>query len=221
MPRRPSRKPAPAQRGKPPQLLAAESLAPEPQQERSRRTRESLLQAALSSFQQRGYDATTVDEIARVARVAVGGFYLHFTSKRQALLVLMDRLIVELAALGLPEGVTFDAESARIAVVMLVRTALRLDMKYLGAYRAWQEAILRDDGLAKLHAEIDAWTTGRIVAMLEIIARAPNVRRDIDPKTLATILNALFWRLTEMRAGEEEIVLRGTIAVVTHAIFID
>src|SRR5258708_10793939 len=76
-----------------PDLLAGQELPPAPQQERSRRKREALLEKALALFAERGYEQTSIEEIARAAGVAVGGFYQHFTSKRQILLVLMDRLL--------------------------------------------------------------------------------------------------------------------------------
>ena len=169
MPRRPRPKhalPSPVQR---PHLLAGESLLPPPRQERSRRKREALLDATLATFAERGYEASTIDEIGRRAGVAVGGFYLHFRSKRQALLVLMDRLLGELD--GLAPALEADLQGT---VVALVRDALRLDMAYLGAYRAWREAVLRDDELALLHASIDAWTTGRLATWLELIRAAPS-----------------------------------------------
>src|SRR5438132_1312149 len=74
-----------------PDLLAGQHLPPPPQQERSRRKRDALLQSALALFAERGYEQTSIEDIAHQAGVAVGGFYQHFTSKRQILLVLMDR----------------------------------------------------------------------------------------------------------------------------------
>jgi len=200
-----------------PELLAGESLPPAPRQERSRRNREALLDATLATFAERGYDASTIDEIGRRAGVAVGGFYLHFRSKRQALLVLMDRLLGELAKLEPALG----AADAKAAVTTLVREALRVDIAYLGAYRAWHEAVLRDEELLTLHESIDAWTTARIAALLEAVRAAPNARSDVDPAVLARILNALFWRLTQMRAGEGAAILKSATALVVHAVFVD
>src|SRR5207244_387551 len=74
-----------------PDVLAGQQLPPAPQQERSRRKRDALLQSALALFAERGYEQTSIEDIAHQAGVAVGGFYQHFTSKRQILLVLMDR----------------------------------------------------------------------------------------------------------------------------------
>jgi AcrR family transcriptional regulator len=53
--------------------------------ERRRRATEArLLDAALQVFLARGYDAATTGEMARVADVAAGTFYLHFRDKRAA-----------------------------------------------------------------------------------------------------------------------------------------
>ncbi|MGD1067162.1 MAG: helix-turn-helix domain-containing protein [Vulcanimicrobiaceae bacterium] len=196
-------------------------MPPPPQQERSRQTRAALLRAALASFEADGYEATTIEEIARRAKVAVGAFYLHFRSKRQALLVLMDALLAELATVDVPVGVAHTPRDAKAVVVEVVRRALRVDVKYLGAYRAWHEAVLRDPELAAMHAEIDAWTLRRVVGMLQIVARAPGARPQTDVQATARVFNALFWRLTEMRAGEEEAVVQATIGILTHALFAD
>jgi AcrR family transcriptional regulator len=214
--RRPPRKRSPSPDDARPALLAGESLLPPPRQERSRRNRAALLDAALATFAQRGYEAATLDEISGRAGVAVGGFYLHFRSKRQALLVLMDRLVGELAQLEPPAG-----SDARAAVETLVREALRVDIAYLGAYRAWHEAVLRDDELALLHASIDAWTTARVAALLGRVRAAPSARLDVDPAMLARVLNALFWRLTQSRITDHASLLATVTALVMHAIFRD
>lgn len=54
------------------------------QARRKRATEERLLDAALSVFLERGYDAATTGEMARAADVAAGTFYLHFRDKRAA-----------------------------------------------------------------------------------------------------------------------------------------
>ncbi len=158
----------------------------------------------------------TLDEIGQRAGVAVGGFYLYFRSKRQALLVLMDRLIGELARLEPPPG-----GDPRSAVETLVREGLRVDIAYLGAYRAWHEAVLCDDELALLHESIDAWTTARVAVLLQSLRAAPNARKDVEPVVLARVLNALFWRLTQLRPGDHDAILKTVTALVVHAIFTD
>ena len=51
---------------------------------RKSRTRERLLDAALTVFVRRGYDGATTTEMATVADLGVGTFYCHFRDKRAA-----------------------------------------------------------------------------------------------------------------------------------------
>ena len=57
-----------------------------PVQERSRQTRESILAAALSMYEKKGYHSTTVDEIAAQAGVSTGIAYRYFKNKKDILL---------------------------------------------------------------------------------------------------------------------------------------
>src|SRR5437867_11382116 len=59
-----------------------------PQQARSRRKCDAILAATSRLFAERGYDATTADDIAAAAGVSVGTFYAYFRNKRQAFLML-------------------------------------------------------------------------------------------------------------------------------------
>lgn len=52
------------------------------QEERRAATREAILDAAESLFGEEGYAATTMDDIAALAKVAKGAVYHHFTAKR-------------------------------------------------------------------------------------------------------------------------------------------
>lgn len=56
-------------------------------------TRNSLLQVALELFVEKGFEATTANEIAQKAGVAVGTIYLHFGDKDG----LLSDILVELA----------------------------------------------------------------------------------------------------------------------------
>lgn len=68
-----------------------------PQQARSRRTREKVLEAALACFEELGYDEATTAAIAKRARVAVGTLYGYFSDKRDVLLEVLDRTLREVA----------------------------------------------------------------------------------------------------------------------------
>lgn len=68
-----------------------------PNDERTRRRRERILDAAFHVFSRTGYRDAAVDDIAREADTSKGGIYFHFPTKESILMELMgstaDRLV--------------------------------------------------------------------------------------------------------------------------------
>ncbi|MEW6730995.1 MAG: helix-turn-helix domain-containing protein [Acidobacteriota bacterium] len=67
----------------------------EPQQQRSRVTRDKILSAAERLFAHKGYEEVTSHEIAATAGVAIGSFYAYFADKEQLLLHLLEERLDE------------------------------------------------------------------------------------------------------------------------------
>jgi AcrR family transcriptional regulator len=203
-----------------PDLLAGEQFPPPPQQERSRRKREALLQSALVLFAERGYEQTSVEEIARRARVAVGGFYQHFASKRQILLVLMDRLLQEASQLTWEaNGVT--PPDIRDGIARLIRRAFQVDWGYAGAYRAWREAAVRDPGMRTLHQQIEAWSAQQLTVLFQALLLMPGARSQVDYVTLAWELALLLLRLAEFPLEVPDAVVASLTSLIYHGLFSD
>lgn len=78
-----------------PAPLTSAEIGNRPKQERSRRTREKIIEAALKLFDERGFEKTTSNDIALAAGVSIGSFYVYFTDKRQVLLLVLERLLSE------------------------------------------------------------------------------------------------------------------------------
>ncbi len=57
----------------------------EPQQERSKKSLVKVIDAAVTLFCEKGYDATSIAEISRIAKVSVGAIYTRFSDKRAIL----------------------------------------------------------------------------------------------------------------------------------------
>jgi AcrR family transcriptional regulator len=199
-----------------PDVLSGEFLAEPARRERSRRAREALLDAALSRFTAHGYDATTVEEVAKDAGIAVGGFYQHFRSKRQVLLVLLDHLLAELESL--PPRAPDDEAATILACIRHRFTSI---WQYAGVYRAWREAAQRDASLSEIQASIEAWTTAKGAAALHAAAAAPGARRNADVATLSYVLSVIFLRLLESNVPDRAVLADAVVAMVTHALFED
>ena len=59
-------------------------------------TRERIMQAAMAVFAERGYQATSVDDIARRAGSSKGGVYFHFANKQSIFEALINELVSQL-----------------------------------------------------------------------------------------------------------------------------
>lgn len=67
-------------------------------QERTRRRRDALLEAAGRVFVRHGYHRTLISDIAAEAKVGQGTFYRHFPEKRAIFEALFDRILEQLFA---------------------------------------------------------------------------------------------------------------------------
>jgi AcrR family transcriptional regulator len=173
-------------------------------------------------FGEKGYELTTVGDLARRARLPIGSFYQHFRSKRHLLLTLMDDLLEKLSRLNLRPG---DMTDPSLGLQELLSRAFSTDLHYLGAYRAWQEAVLSDSELAQKQLKIRAWTTTRVLALFEYLQRLPGARRETDLATIAELMDAFFWSLLAqapvIRLAALQRQLDTVGEVIYHALFTD
>ena len=199
-----------------PNLLAGEKLPPEPRQKRSLDKRERLKEAGLALFGEKGYESTSIDEIARRANFPVGSFYQHYRSKRQLLLALMDELLEKLGQL---EFRPRAAKDPRSVVRELLSRAFSHDLRYLGAYRAWQEAALTDAALERKQNQIHRWTTARVTAVFKLLEEMPGARRGVDIPGLARAMDTFFWSLLAQAVRIPKTELDRWVDSSTHLIY--
>lgn len=199
-----------------PNLLRGEDLPRAPLQNRSVAKRARLKEAALDRFGQNGYQATSIGDIARHAELAVGSFYQHFRSKRQLLLVLMDDLLDKLSQLDLHPRAARDV---RASLRAFLSRAFATDLRYLGAYRAWQEAALSDPDLAHKQKQMQAWTTARITSVFQLLRQSPGARPAVDIPGLARAMDSFFWNLLAQAARLPKLELKQWIDAAAHLIY--
>ena len=175
-----------------PALVKPADLPAHPRQTRSLEKRRKFLEAGRVLFGRKGYDATSIEEIAAHAGAASGAFYIYFHSKRQLLLVLMDELLQRLDSLDLrPKG----GPDVRIGLRTFLAEAFRTDVRYFGVVRAWQEAALADPQLGQMQAAIVRWTETRILRVFQLLQKHPSARPDRDLRTFARMMDRHFWSL--------------------------
>ena len=153
-----------------PNLLAGEDLPPAPPAAQPRQACPPP-GGRPRPVRRKGFEATSIHDIAARAQLAVGGFFQHFASKRQLLLALMDDLLEKLSRLELQPSPSI---SVREGLRALLAHAFSHDLKYLGAYR--RSRPLRSDSRAppRRHPRLDRRPHhGPLRTPAPILRRAP------------------------------------------------
>lgn len=72
------------------QLMRDLAVTPPRRTRKSDQTRHRILEAALELFRERGFEATTMRDIARACEIALGATYYHFASKEAIVLAFYE-----------------------------------------------------------------------------------------------------------------------------------
>jgi AcrR family transcriptional regulator len=104
-------------------------------QRQAQTTRESLVDAGLDRFAERGYEGSRLVDIAKAAGVTTGAFYGHFESKIAFFDAVFERYAEQLLK-ELADGTTLEQQFA---------TYLRVSTGYRGAIRAGAELLQRHE----------------------------------------------------------------------------
>jgi AcrR family transcriptional regulator len=158
-------------------------MKPEGLRERKRRqTRQRIAEAGLSLFHRKGYEATTLDEIAAAAGISRRTFFYYFASKDEVLLaylggyaVTLKALVLESASAGEPLDVARAAllrivasfpEPEMMATARLIQESKVLQARRHAIYLQLEQAIY--DGLCMLWPQKPRQDSLRLVAMASI-----------------------------------------------------
>ncbi len=159
-------------------------------------TRENILESAMTLFAAKGYQATTMRDIAAQAGCSLGLTYRYFARKEELVLAFYDRCARDLEnwATALPAG----------TVASRVEQAMRADLARVAPYRATFGALF---GVA-LTPESEVAVLGEKIAgvrdrvwrvFLTVVEGATDAPKERQAKDLATLFYAihlalvLFW----------------------------
>ena len=155
---------------------------------------DTLLDAAVALFDERGYEATSMDELAARLGVTKSAIYHHVPSKVELLRLALDRALDALFALTEETGATTGPAIDRLEFV--VRGSVRV----LAARLPFVTLLLRLRGNSEvertaLHRrrEFDRVVTGLVRAA----RHEGDVRPDVDPAVISRLLFGTVNSLTE------------------------
>ncbi len=151
----------------------------------ARYTRDGLLDRVVAVFNERGYEATSMEDLARAVGLTKSAFYHHVSGKEQLLRMAVDRALDALTA-ALDEPVPAGARPIDRLEQAVRRTAevLIAELPYVTLLlRVRGNTPVERDTLARRRA-VDA----RLADLVTAAAAAGEVRPDIDPRLAARLL---------------------------------
>ncbi|SDM58882.1 TetR/AcrR family transcriptional regulator [Nonomuraea jiangxiensis] len=124
-------------------------------------TRQALIDAAERLFEERGFDAVTVAEIADAANVSVKTLFVYFRSKED--LAFADKSLIEAVLAGLAERPVGTSAAKATAEVLI--TMIENDQEGSGLerfHRGYGQSMSLQSGLLRLWADFEDQITAEL-----------------------------------------------------------
>ena len=160
-------------------------------QARGRATRARLLAAAEELFTRRGYDGTSIGDVAERAGVGVGTVYHHFPDKRAMLLCLIDDWGDRIASERRSELELerFLSGDLRESFHRWLRRSYERLKKQPSLYLVVLGLASRDPEVAERHRRIEQLVLGRWRELIEFGQKQGLLRADLDAAAAAFLMN--------------------------------
>ena len=157
-------------------------------------TLDSLVEVAARAFLDRGYDATSMEDLSRAAGITKSSFYHHVSGKEALLRGALDRALDGLfGILGEPGALDGPA-------VARLRHIVRRQVEVLATELPYVTLLLRLRG----NTETERWALGRrrefdqaVAALVREATEAGATRPEIDPVVAARLLSGTVNSLIE------------------------
>lgn len=161
----------------------------------ARYTKDGLLELVVRVFNERGYEATSMEDLAKASGLTKSTFYHHISGKEELLQTAVDRALDALSA-ALDDTV---GQGGRRPVEKL-ETAIRRTTEVLLAELPYVTLLLRVRGNTDVEqAALDRRRAidGRLAALVKAAAGAGEIRGDIDPRLVSRLLFGMVNSITE------------------------
>ena len=161
---------------------------------RRRYDTESLLEVAVDVFTTRGYDGTSMEDLARASGLSKSSLYHHIEGKEQLLRLALERAVEPLFAVTREPGATSGRAIARLEHVV------RREVEVLADQLPYVTLLLRVHG----NTEVERWALEQrrefdrfVASLVRAAAREGDVRDDLDPAVVTRLLFGMINSLVE------------------------
>jgi AcrR family transcriptional regulator len=183
---------------------------------RGRDTKRRLLDAGEEVLASKGYHATRVDDVVKLAQTSHGTFYLYFANKEELFRALATEVAEEMQALAEALEPLRAGATGRVRLQRWIREFAAVYQRHGPVIRAWTEAEIGGSEFGRLGTDLLTQFTGVIVGRISEVVPA-----DLDPTVATLVLVAMLERLNYYALTNqvhiEPDVIAETLARVTHA----
>jgi AcrR family transcriptional regulator len=159
-----------------------------------RYSQEELLDLVVAMFNERGYEATSMEDLSRATGLNKSSFYHHFSGKEQLLSLGVNRALDALAGVMAEPAAQSGRPVQRLEYVIRRTTEVLLAelpfvtllLRVRGNTRVEREAVRR-------RRELDA----QLAALVREAAEAGEIRSDVDPRLAARLLFGMVNSISE------------------------
>jgi AcrR family transcriptional regulator len=155
-----------------------------------------VLRTAVDLFNRKGYDATSIGDLARELGVTKPAIYHHFTSKEDLLRLALDDALDELTAAV--SGAVEDAEGT--SAYDRLYGVVRRSVEVLVAHQPAVTLLLRVRGNTPVEVEALArrrWLDDRLAALVRAAIAEGALRDDLPPELVSRLLFGMVNSLVE------------------------
>jgi len=187
--------------------------------EQQQRTREEVLAAADRLFVERGFHATSVDQIAQAAGYTKGAVYSNFAAKEDLFFAVYERRM-ERAVLELERTLAAAPDPAGWIESVIADTGHRRgrDDRWLSTFFEFWAHVVRRPALRKRFAAIHSRLEGPFVVALERHADDHGTQPAIDPRQVHLAMTAMTLGLTLERLVRPQVVDGDTAARIARLV---
>lgn len=154
----------------------------------------SLLEVAVAEFIQRGYDATSMEDLSRAAGITKSSFYHHVSGKEALLRAALERALDGLF------GVLDEPAAVGGPPLRRLRHVIHRQVEVLVAELPYVTLLLRVRG----NTDTERWALERrrtfdatVASMVRAAVDSGEVRADVDPALAARLLSGLVNSIVE------------------------
>ncbi len=159
-------------------------------EEKKEKTRKAIIKAAVRLFDQKGYEKTSIEELAREAGVGKGTIYTYFQTKDQIFYAFCEEQLefvhAELASKTDPNAPIIE----QIMTVYMGEFIHVTQSKEFG--RFFMQHVLFPENVDSTHEEVDNKWLELLFSLLEKAQQRNELRKDIDLLYLAGHFYALY-----------------------------